>query len=277
MATTDKVKKPIKKTKQVQKADRKVGSVKGVSKASKSANADGLYSDMDALADDIIDEEELNLNEVKKMNYEELFELIHFFEIDNDMKTVEILKPYLEKLHTPPIAVASLEDRIWSYFYEKYIIRIILVLWGIIGYNLKEKIFSWFSLESEVFMNGKEVSTIALILGAGAAVIILIWRLYAAYMESTLNVKKRHALMFRRSIRILVINEDGSIPGMAKSFFRAFFRAFPFSFLTILTMQNTKNGRGIHDKIFKTIVLKMHPEVTDQEVLDYIKFNPDLF
>jgi len=260
-------------SKKVKKVGQKTPKRKDVSVKDSSAQ----YDDMDVLADDIIDENELNLNEVKKMNYTELFELIHYFEVEDDFDTVNILKPYLDKLKSIPIQLASLEDRIWSYFYEKYILRIVLVLWGIIGYNLKDKFLSWFSLDENIQMNGESVPAIALIIGVVAVIIILAWRIYTAFMESNLNVKKRHALRFRRSMRILVVNKDATIPGIFKSFFRGLFRAFPFSFITILTMQTTKSGRGMHDLLFNTIVLKLEPDVTDQEIKDFINFNQNLF
>ncbi|MES0490968.1 MAG: hypothetical protein ABUK01_13305 [Leptospirales bacterium] len=235
---------------------------------------------------DILEESNLHIDEIKKMNFRQVSEIIHFFKLENNQEKIKELTPYLEKLTEPAIEFAPTDLRVWTYFYEKYMLRALLAGWAFLtlavvqGIIKKIGIFDSYITWQENFlmeMNPEIPEALTTFMSipliGGLLAIMVGWRILIAYQESNLNTKGKHAPRIRRRVRIIIVNKDGTIPGIGKTFLRGLFKLFPFVFLTLLSMQFSKSGRGIHDKIFNTYILRVLPEVTDREIEDFMRYS----
>jgi len=238
---------------------------------------------------DILEETSLHIEEIKKMNFRQVTEIIHFFNLENNEKKIKELTPYLDKLTEPAIEFAPMDLRVWTYFYEKYLLRLVLGAWAFINlvivqgvFKKLEKFDSYLVWQENVLMNMHpempELLTtfMSIPLIGGLFALIAGWRLLIAFQESKSNIKGKHAPRVRRKVRIVIVNKDGTIPGMGKTFLRGLFKLFPFVFLTLLSMQFNRTGRGVHDMIFGTYILRVAPDVTDREIQDFMRYSVQL-
>ena len=231
---------------------------------------------------------EIDTRLLKKLDHDEIKEVYQVFKDLNDEASKEVIKKAAQASPLPPpIEKAKLGHRIWTYFYEKMIFRIPLVIWLFQSGFLRKQ----FPLEVSIpdgldFANTPgflrkillSESNEYLVLGGiiyvmGFVCIWLAWRVWIAYLESKRNKNHSGSTLLRRKLGVIVVNKKGEAVGWLRAFFRGLFRVPVFSMIMIISMEFSAHERGLHDKIFGTYVLRINQDVTTQEIAHFIREN----
>lgn len=224
----------------------------------------------------------IHLSEIKKMNYRQLKELALFYELEGDIERFEIVNKRLEKVKEPEIEFASAGVRIWSYYYEKNIFRLSLLAWVLLwsatlkqwlefkiqwkGYDMFLENIRWYKMR-EYLADGVPLSIVILILGIIA--LWLAWRYLTAHLESEKNRVWGHSTLFRRKIRLIIVDERGEFLPVGKLILRGMMKMFPFYLFSLLHMQY--HGRGFHDIVMGTYVLKIDGDPDPKKIKEFVR------
>ena len=160
---------------------------------------------------------------------------------------------------------ATISMRIWSYFYDNYVTKILFLIWSIIYVLIFIPDVSGnvsFDPHGEgLVISGTQVTQSQIIIFlVGILIISITWRLVTAFLESKYNKLLNNTTLSRNSLRIKIIGTNGESIGFIKSLTRSIFRVFPLSFVTLISMELSKDGRGIHDKLFGTYVVQVYED-----------------
>ncbi|MCP4133355.1 MAG: MMPL family transporter [bacterium] len=165
-------------------------------------------------------------------------------------------KLYKKALNTAQkVQKASIGLRVWTYFYDKFILRIFIAIWLVLFSFLFLPEFSGnirFNPHGEgLVISGTRVSGGEwLIFFAGIFILSILWRLVMAFLES------RYHSPSRRALGIIVVDNNGNRIGFLKSFVRSLFKIFPLGIITLISMELNPDGKGIHDRIMGTEVIQ---------------------
>ena len=228
---------------------------------------------------------------LEKLNHDDIKEVYQTFIDLDDEASKEIVAQSIKKIKTPPIEIARIGHRIWTYFYEKTILRIALLLWFFQS-NLLKKILPFeipilFNLDLEQMPSffrkillsepGAESPTHIVAGGlfffVGFIVIWITWKFWLAYLESKWNKNYSGSTLLRRNLGIIVVDKQGEPIGIIKTFLRGFFRMPIVSMLIIISMEYSAYERGLHDKLFGTYVLRINQDVDPQQIALFITNN----
>ena len=164
-----------------------------------------------------------DLEKVKELSRYELKQILSFLDpLHDEEKYQAFLKIYEEK-EEPLVQKARLGLRVWSFFYEKLIIRIISLAWVFFAFgNIKEGL-------NELALNEAEISqqVFTMIVFMGLLVLNFSWRAFVAMYES--KKKNFGSMFFRRHLSIRVVGKDGAPISFFRAFLRGLFRLFPLS------------------------------------------------
>lgn len=202
---------------------------------------------------------------LKKLHWDELIEIKDLLDPEKEENLYQKVEKALYNYLEPKIEIAQIGERVWSFFYEKYFLRILLFLWAFLAYFIYQK---------NVLLTEK-MGTKAywIIFAIGAFILIFIGRIYLAYAESRKN-NTLSGSKIRQKLGIVVVQKNGYPPSFLKSFARGLFKSFPLIFLTLLSLELDKKNRGIHDRLFGTYVLRINDKnVTRKEIADFIEKN----
>ncbi|MCS6983572.1 MAG: RDD family protein [Leptospiraceae bacterium] len=198
---------------------------------------------------------------LQKLHLDELLEIKDLVNPEREAELAKRIESTILRYEEPRIEIARLDERIWSYFYEKYLLRFLFLIWGGLVFLLvpnKTEPEEGMPMALKVFL-------------LGALVLIIAFRLSLAIFESQKKASIP-ASPLRRKLGIAVFMQDGNPPGFFRALLRGFFKSFPLMFLTVLTMELSPNNRGIHDKLFGTYVLRINnPNVSRAEIREFIK------
>ena len=208
-----------------------------------------------------------DLEKIKELPCYELKQVLNFLDpLHDEEKYQTFLKIYEEK-EEPLVQKARLGLRVWSFFYEKLIIRIISLAWVFFAFvNIKKGL-------NELALNEAEISqqVFTMIVFMGLFVLNLSWRAFVAMYES--KKKNFGSMFFRRHLSIRVVGKDGAPISFFRAFLRGLFRLFPLSLFTLMTMEASKDLRGVHDKLFKTYVLQVGEKASQEDIAQYLEQN----
>ena len=189
-----------------------------------------------------------------------------------------------KKIDIPKITFPPLGYRIWTYFYEKSVIRVILLIWFFTRELWQKFLNIKYPLPLEiVYLNLPEVLTKALFADAGTKIalgtmvymagffiLIFLWRLYIAYHESSLNTKSSGMSPMRKTVRIMIVNRYGRPVNFALVFLRGLFRMQLIAIIQILLLELSGGQRLLHDIVFQTYVVQLNADVTEEEIAEFI-------
>ncbi len=229
----------------------------------------------------------VNIEQFKKLDHDELKEIYQLFSDIREEETLKKIEDIYKDVYIPAIEKAKLGHRIWSYFYEKYPIRIIIILWLILGTSLKKLIpfeiklpvtadFSKMptGLRDFLFSADSTAIPLGMILYILVPILILIgWRIFLSFLESNRNSRFSGSFFTRSKLGIAVVDKYGKPLPWGKSFLRGLFRIFPISFITVALTECAKNNRGPHDKLFGSYVLRLNEDVNKDQIEIFIKQN----
>ena len=234
---------------------------------------------------------EINSKLLEKLHHDDIKEVYQIFnDLDNEASK-EIVAQAMKKVEAPPIEIARIGHRIWTYFYEKTILRIALLIW-FFQLNLLKKILPFeipfpsnFDVEQvprflrKILFSQPGAETIthvmmgSLVFLFGFVVIWVSWRIWLAYLESKRNKNHSGSTLLRRNLGIIVVNRKGESIGILRALLRGLFRIPVFSMFMIMSMEYSDYERGLHDKLFKTYVLRINQDVSPSEIAFFIKNN----
>ncbi len=228
---------------------------------------------------------------LEKLNHDDIKEVYQVFVDVDDETSKEFVAKAMKKIRPPPIEIARVGHRIWTYFYEKTILRIALLLW-FFQLSFLKKILPFqlpipfgFDLEQmPIFLKkillsepGAESPTHIVVGGllffVGFILIWAAWRFWLAYLESRWNKYYSGSTLLRRKFGIIVVNKEGGSIGILRTFLRGFFRIPVLSMFMIISMEYSDYERGLHDRLFGTYVLRVNQDVDSQEIALFIKNN----
>ena len=228
----------------------------------------------------------LNSDNLKKLNYDELKEVYQTFDDIDEETSKSIVLSILQMTQKPSIEKAKLGHRIWSYFYEKIPIRLFILLWFFLAAKLKTLISYWlFTVDPDslsqipsllvnfIFLESKALSLGMLIAIALLFAVWIFWRLWVAWSESNANFKHPGSTHFRQNLGLIVVNKRGKPINPLFSFLRGLFRVFPLSLISVISMEFSRSGRGIHDLLFNTYVLRIYRDLSHEEIAYFIREN----
>lgn len=189
--------------------------------------------------------------QIQGMDHTEILELMNLINEDAEPEKTRILsEAYLSieaKIELPPIGL-----RVWTHFYERYILRLGAIVWAVIIF---------------LVLKGVLIQQIQRPLFAlGALALWALWHVWMAWLES-----RSGSSYLRRTAGIRVVKSDGTPPGFLISLLRTFFKGLPLSLLTLITIEHSRTGRGIHDKIFGTTVVMAESHTTPAEIRDFLR------
>ncbi len=223
----------------------------------------------------------IHQEELKKMNYRQLKELMLFYELEGDVERFEIARKFLAKKKEDPIEFAPIGLRIWSYYYEKNLFRLAVGAWVLfwvmfikpfLTYKMKWEQYDHFltnvksASAAKYLANGIPLAGVLLVLG-----ILLLWagwRLWMAYLESSKNKSWGHSTFYRRKIRLIIVDSHGEFLPMKRLLLRGAMKMFPFYAFSLVYMQF--HGRGFHDILSDTYVLKVTGDPDPVKIRQFI-------
>ncbi len=196
-----------------------------------------------------------------RLKSDDLLELLNIIDSDKDAEKYEILREAWFALEHSPIDRAPMEIRIWTHFYERYLLRLGIIVWGVIAMVFLKG-----------FFQGDLSSAQRPAFAAGALLLWALWHVWMAFLES--RTSRGGSSFLRRSMNIRVVTKDGRPPSFLKSLLRSFFKGFPINLFVTVTMEHSSQVRGIHDKIFGTYVVRVNDEsVTENDIARFIREN----
>lgn len=222
-------------------------------------------------------EEHFDPEHLHKLSIDDLKEVLNYLNIDDEK--YKLVMQELESRPVPRIENAGMGHRVWSHYYDRFLLRVTWVLWFIffnILKNVSPDLLSSTGLKAwdhKIYMGpGSAIQAQYIVLLLGFLGTGLIWRIIISYLESKRAHSKPGSSPARRRMGITIFSENGEPAGFWRIFLRSYFRVFPLSLLTLATMEISKNTRGIHDKIFKTRVLRVNADdVSAEEIIEHIK------
>lgn len=229
--------------------------------------------DFEALVNGVVDLDRLMDRKIlEQYNYDELKEIIQYIdEIDNKELYDQVIETIRQKV---PLRIrkASLGHRIWSFYYERYLLRILYLIWaGIAFFMIKP------NMSGYLIVGPNEIPRWIIIMVIGALVLFNGWHAVMAFLESRLNHFFNKTTYFRRNLRIYVVNEDGGRISLLKSLLRSVFKTLLLGPISILYSEFDSNGRGLHDRLLNTYVLRItSPDDVDDmkdEIAVFIETN----
>jgi len=196
-----------------------------------------------------------------RLKGDDLMQLLNIIDSDKDAEKYEILREAWFALEHPPIVRAPMEIRIWTHFYERYLLRLGMIVWAVIAMVLLKGYFQ-----------GDLSSAQRPALAAGALLLWALWHVWMAFLES--SPSRGGSSFLRRSMNIRVVTKDGKPLSFWKSFLRSFFKGFPINLFVTVTMEHSSQERGIHDKIFGTYVVRVRDEsISENDIARFIREN----
>ena len=236
---------------------------------------------------------QLNSANLEKLNYDELIEVYQTFADIDEEEPKKVVLSSLQAIPRPSVEKATLGHRIWSYFYEKVPIRLFILFWFFLAIKLKTLISYRLlivdpdslqqippplvnflpPLVNFLFLEDKSIT-----LGIIIALILLLtvwisWRIWIAWLESNANFIHPGSTYFRQHLGLIVVNKKGKPLNPIFAFLRGLFRIFPLSLISVLSMEFSKSGRGIHDLLFGTYVLRIYKDLGQEEIAHFIQEN----
>lgn len=210
----------------------------------------------------------LSKDYLDRLHPDELHEILDFIDEDEEKEKYDTIKEVLKEKVIEPIEKARIDERVWSYFYDKYIIRLVLFVWVALGLTVLKSFFSKkIPLGHVNTMNENVFVTII-----GAVFIIILWRILYAFMESKPAKKAEGSTLVRKKLGLRLVTKNGTAPSFFRCFLRGLFKAFPFGFFTLLTIELSNSNRGVHDILFGTYVVRINsPKVTSADISEFIK------
>lgn len=210
----------------------------------------------------------LDETRLSEFNYDELKEIVQFVdEVDNSQLYEKIIQTIRNK--TPKkIRIANIGHRIWSYYYERYLLRIVYLTWIALAYFFIKPSISGFYI-----IGSNEIPKWSIVTIAGLLILFNIWHAVMAFLESKWNRFFNKTTYFRRNLGIYVFNEDGSRISFTKSVLRSIFKTILLGPLSIVFMEFHPQNRSLHDKILNTYVLR----ITSSEDIDTMQDEIDVF
>ena len=228
----------------------------------------------------------VDIQHLKNLDKDELKEVYQVLSEVNHEESQEIVAKIIQETKAPPIEKAKIGHRVWTYFYDKAIFRVGLVIWFLFFNPLKaafdQKIPLPEDMETAKFPPFlKPLFTEqgdAIFLGSVIFIAVLLglwisWRLWTAFMESKRNHHHPGSTFCRRNLRIVLVDRRGQPIGWLRTFLRGLFRLPIVSMITLATMEFSSNNRGIHDKIFGTYALRINEDVLPVEIASFIQSN----
>ncbi len=229
----------------------------------------------------------IDLKVLKKLDYDDIQEIYQIFNDIDDEDSKAIVRKAMETIKPPDIEIAKISHRIWTYFYEKLILRIAFFIW-FLQLNFLKNIFSFeisFSpnfdtsnipsiFKKVLFSNsGSHLILGGIIFLLGFICLWVIWKIWLAYLESRYNKNHSGSTFLRRKVGLIVVDKKGETIGWLRVFLRGLFRIPIVSMIMIISMELSDKQRGLHDKVFGTYVLRLHKDLTSQEIAFFITQN----
>ncbi len=208
---------------------------------------------------------EVDVSHLKNLHRDELLEIRDFVDEEKEPALYAAVNEAI-RLHVQPrIQIARIDERVWSYFYDKYILRVLLALWVAVV----------FFVIGPLLPQTADIRNLAIPVAVGGALFFIVfWRVLLAKMEAGQPSGNAGSSPVRRKLGIRVVMADGSPPGLLRSFARGMLKAFPLYFITLVTMEIARNNRGLHDRLFGTYVVRINArDVTRSELAAFIREN----
>lgn len=236
----------------------------------------------------------------------QLKRILSFFDPEIDQDKYNRVKAYIDKMEIPVVDKAHYGERIWSYFYEKYLLRVGLIIILMVGFANKS--------EPVIQASRREFSSSWLYVFLAAAGLTILWKISQIFL--TAGVLGPNPIIKNR-INHITVNQDGSRVGIgkatiihiAKSYSLIMWTIFigilaqhllaPDTFKALQGITGTgkpdgllplfgvlfllfwvadmvvleRTGRSLHDRLTKTYVLTCLPVATDADRARYIREN----
>jgi uncharacterized RDD family membrane protein YckC len=201
---------------------------------------------------------------LEKLDHNELEKMLIFLTEDRDPDQITMIQKELKDRKRPRVQLATVGERVWSYFYDKIILRILLLLWVILSFQLIKPVFPG----AIQLTPAQSIPQFNIVFMLGLVSVIISWRLWLSYKESSLSGE---GALSRKKLGIKVVQSDGQSPNLGKSILRGCFKTFPIQFFTLLTMEGAKHNRAIHDRIAGTYVVRLGAsDVSKDEISSYL-------
>ena len=229
----------------------------------------------------------IDFQSLKKLDHDDIKEVYQIFNDIDDEDSKAIVKKAMGVIKPPDIEIGKISHRIWTYFYEKFILRIAFFIW-FLQLDFLKNIFP-FKIPFPPDLDASNIPSILkkvllsnsgshLILGGiifllGFICLWIIWKTWLAYLESQHNKNYSGSTFLRRKLGLIVVDKKGETIGWLRVFLRGLFRIPIVSMIMIISMESSDKQRGLHDKIFGTYVLRLHKDLTSQEIAFFITQN----
>lgn len=201
---------------------------------------------------------------LSKLDHNELEKMLIFLTEDRDSEQISMIQQELNSRSRPRVQLATIGERVWSYFYDKLILRGLLVLWVILSFQAIKPAFPGVIQVTPA----QSIPEFNVVFMLGILTIILSWRVWLSFKESK---HSSEGAFSRKKLGIRVVQRNGQSPGLGKSLLRGFFKTFPIQFITLLTMEGAKHNRAIHDRIAGTYVVRLGAsDVSVDEISAYL-------
>jgi uncharacterized RDD family membrane protein YckC len=201
---------------------------------------------------------------LSKLDHNELEKMLIFLTEDRDSEQISLIQKELSARRRPRVQLATIGERVWSYFYDKLILRALLVLWVVLSFRVVKPAFPG-KIQVTPAQSIPEFNIIFLV---GILSVIVSWRIWLSVKESKLSGEGAFS---RKKLGIKIVQRNGHSPGLGKSILRGLFKTFPIQFITLLTMEGAKHNRAIHDRLADTYVIRLGaPDVSVDEITAYL-------
>ncbi|GEM_PF-2004278 len=194
----------------------------------------------------------LDKEHLASYNYDELKEIVQYVDPIDNPKIYQLAIETIRERVPRRIRIATIGHRIWSFYYERYLARIFYVGWFLVSYLILKP-----SLPGVWILGNKEYDKWFMVFLGGLFLLFNLWHVLMAFLESNRNIFFHKTTYFRRNLGIYVVDRNGKRIGIIKSILRSIFKTILIGPIMILSMEYDTKGRGIHDKLLGTYVLRI--------------------
>lgn len=211
--------------------------------------------------------EHLTPETLDRLTHDELLQILDI--LPEESEAFDRVKEFFDSKQKPSIETATIGHRIWSYFYDKMILRIILIIWLALGFFVFSEIWP----EEQMISAQQKISRGMLMTLAVLPVIVISWRLFIAFRESARS-STPGSTPARRHLGLRVVDRSGRPLSLTRSFLRGIFRWVPLSFITLFSIERSAEKRGMHDRLFGSYVLRINrSDVNQADISAFIRDN----
>ncbi len=194
----------------------------------------------------------LDKEHLASYNYDELKEIVQYVDPIDNPKVYQLVIETLRERVPRRIRIATIGHRIWSFYYERYLARVLYVGWFLVSFLMIKP-----SMPGVWILGSKEYDQWFMIFLGGLFLLFNLWHTLMAFLESNRNKFFHKTTYFRRNLGIYVVDRNGKRIKIARSILRSIFKTILLGPIMILSMEYDKTNRGIHDKLLGTYVLRI--------------------